>query len=77
MVVLASMKTESKLHSLLCHFLLTLRLLWKEKYKEGVIGMNCVFSETRSGLVIGFRNGLIELRDQTNGQLVCKHIMTD
>lgn len=38
--------------------------------------MSCVFGESSSALVIGFRNGLIEMRDYMSGELICKHMLT-
>ena len=43
-------------------------LLWKERYKEGIVGMTCIFSNQANGLVIGFRNGRVEVREQMSGE---------
>lgn len=43
-------------------------LLWKEKDKEGIVGMSTIYGEKRNGVVIGFRNGKVEVRDNLTGQ---------
>ena len=47
-------------------------LLWKERYKEGIVGMCSIFSveDDSEGLAVGFRNGKIETRDVVNGDVL-------
>lgn len=50
-------------------------LLWKERYKEGVVGMCSIFSDgDEEGLAVGFRNGRIETRKTVDGSII-HHLM--
>ena len=45
--------------------------IWKEKYKEGIMGMvPVVRGDEFGGLIVGFRNGRVELRNSMNGSML-------
>lgn len=50
-------------------------LLWKEKYKDGIIGMSTVYGESRNGIVCGFRDGNVEVRDHLTGEVYFNKMM--